>query len=271
MSDATVGTGESCLGRVWVLLTLMVLFVTPLWVMITAGLMQVFPEFMGLEIVVDDQGTRRAVTLYSMAVAGTLSAGLVAGFLGVITVFGGTSWAVGRVQAVRERSAAQRFEDIAGDAVMAGMPLKTTTRPSGDDGSDGPRAKPSPQDRSPVVADGPLAAIVFLEPSDPEPLELLRLLAQDESPAVRRLAARVPREGMTERLDRLVADADAVEVELRGLAVSLGADGDADDQGDFVRRHFVRWVTLALSTRGPLDEEARDRVDALVEVLTRPA
>jgi len=135
MSDATVGTGESCLGRVWVLLTLMLLFVTPLWVMITAGLMQVFPAWMGLELITDEDGTRQIVTLYSMAVAGTLSATLVAGFLGLITVFGGTSWAIGRVQAVRDRSAAQRFGELAGDAVMPGATLRTTTTESDPDDS----------------------------------------------------------------------------------------------------------------------------------------
>ncbi len=127
MSDATAGTGESCLGRLWVLLTLVLLFVTPLWVMVTAGLMQVFPGWMGLELITDEEGTRQIVTLYSMAVAGTLGAILVAGFLGLITVLGGTSWAIGRVQAVRDRSAARRFEDLAGDAVMPGATLRTTT------------------------------------------------------------------------------------------------------------------------------------------------
>lgn len=130
MTDATRGTGESCLGQIWVLVSLFVVAVTPLWVMLTAGLMQVFPDLMGLEIVVDDSGTRRVVTMYSMAVAGTLAGVLVAGFMGVLTVLGGTSWVVGRVQAALQRSDAKRFEALAGDAVMPGAELKTRTTAS---------------------------------------------------------------------------------------------------------------------------------------------
>ncbi len=130
MSDATRGTGESCLGQIWVLISLFVVSVTPLWVMLTAGLMQVFPDLMGLDIVVDESGTRRVVTMYSMAVAGTLAGVLVAGFLGVLTVLGGTSWVVGRVQAAMQRSDAKRFEALAGDAVMPDAELKTRTTAS---------------------------------------------------------------------------------------------------------------------------------------------
>ena len=130
MTDATRGTGESCLGQIWVLISLFVVSVAPLWVMLTAGLMQVFPDLMGLDVIVDDSGTRRAVTLYSVAVAGTLAGGLVGVFLGVLTVLGGTSWVVGRVQAALQRSDAKRFEALAGDAVMPGAELKTRTTPS---------------------------------------------------------------------------------------------------------------------------------------------
>jgi len=127
MRDATAGTRESCLGRVGVLITLLVVFVTPIWVMLIAGLMQLFPETMGLEIVVDEQGTRRVVTLYSLVVAGTASGVLVGLFLGLLSVLGVTSWGIGRVRAVLDRSASKRFGDIAGEAVMPGTHLRTRT------------------------------------------------------------------------------------------------------------------------------------------------
>ncbi len=127
MSDATAGTRESCLGRIWVLLTLLVVFAAPIWVMLTAGLMQAFPDAMGLEILVDEVGTRRVVTLYSLTVAGTVSGALVTAFMALLSVLGVTSWAIGKVQGVFDRSASQRFEDIAGDAVMPGAHLRTTT------------------------------------------------------------------------------------------------------------------------------------------------
>lgn len=145
-------TRESAFGRLWVLGTLLVLFVAPLWVMGAAGIMQVFPELVGYDVVFDQFEERRQFTMQSWLVAGSLSAAVVVGFLALVSLLGGGSWLASQVGHIRERAQSRRFSELAGDVVISGVEMKTTTVLEGATPTEAPTEAPREPSVPPVEA-----------------------------------------------------------------------------------------------------------------------
>jgi len=120
-------------GRLLVVLTALGLFGVPVWAILTAGLIQVFPEFVGYvpheEILQIDGGsvvvqTDARPSLAVWTYAGTLSAVLVAVLLALMSTLGffGRIASLDRLQTRRDL---QRYGDIAGDVVLEGAEMRT--------------------------------------------------------------------------------------------------------------------------------------------------
>jgi hypothetical protein len=124
MSD---GPRESLIGRAWVLGTVVVLFLAPIWAMLAAGVVQVFPEFVGYEILWDGDASRRVFTTRSWLIAGTAAFAVEAAFVVVLSFVGGGTLVARLFGRLKDRSDRQRYQDLAGDVVVSGVELKTTT------------------------------------------------------------------------------------------------------------------------------------------------
>lgn len=151
MSDAR----ESRLGRLGGFATVVGLFGLPVWAMLTAAIVQVFPGWVGYDpsAMVLQIGTGGVIemvdarpSLANWALAGGIAAVGVGGLLGVLGLGGILGRAVDAVERRRGAADAARYEAMAGDVVLEGVELHTRSVR----GEGAPPAAPEPPPAPPA-------------------------------------------------------------------------------------------------------------------------
>ncbi len=115
-------------GRLGLGLFVWGVFVGPYWAITAAGMMQLFPELVGGTTEIRDDGQMVQVfSAWSWLLAGAWSTAAALVLTAVVGLLGGFSYLSGLVSASLARGQSQRFAQVAGDAIMPGVTLRTTT------------------------------------------------------------------------------------------------------------------------------------------------